>query len=158
MIAKDYILVGRFEHKVDARRRVRLPAPWYDMMGEPKQVIVMVDPEEKCLDLVPVETMEARMKVLRRKSVNDPAILRAFTVLAKNMEKIEVDSQHFIRISDRMLDFAGIRQRVVFSGSALTAKLWNPTALRKFESVIDPLYDEIMKESRKAKKRVPRHC
>lgn len=60
MIAKDYILVGRFEHKVDARRRVRLPAPWYDMMGEPKQVIVMVDSEEKCLDLVPVGSRQWR--------------------------------------------------------------------------------------------------
>ena len=158
MKEENILFVGRFEHKVDARRRVRLPAPWYDMMGEPKQVIVMVDPEEKCLHLVPVETMEARMKVLRRKSVNDPAILRALEVLGKNMEKIEVDAQHLIRISDRMLDFAGIRQRVVFTGSVRTAMLWNPTALRKAESVIDPLYDEIMKESRKAKKRVPRHC
>lgn len=134
MIAKDYILVGRFERKVDARRRVRLPAPWYAMMGNPKRVIVMVDSEEKCLDLVPVETMEARMKVLRRKSVNDPAILRALEVLGRNMEKIEVDSQHLIRISDRLLDFAGIHQRVVFTGCVRTAKLWNPTALRKLES------------------------
>ena len=134
MIAKDYILVGRFEHKVDARRRVRLPAPWYSMMGNPKWVLVMVDPEEKCLDLVPVETMEARMKVLRRKSVSDPAILRVLEVLGKNMEKIEVDSHHLIRISDRMLDFAGIRQRVVFTGSVRIGKLWNPTALRKVES------------------------
>ena len=131
MIAKDYILVGRFEHKVDARRRVRLPAPWYDMMGNPKWVIVMADPEEKCLDLVPVETMEARMKVLRRKSVNDPAILRVLTVLGQNTEKIDVDSQHLIRISDRMLDFAGIKQKIVFRGCARIAQLWNPVELGK---------------------------
>ena len=104
------------------------------MIGNPKWVLVMVDPEEKCLDLVPVETMEARMKVLRRKSVSDPAILRMLEVLGKNMEKIEVDSHHLIRISDRMLDFAGIRQRVVFTGSVRIGKLWNPTALRKVES------------------------
>lgn len=134
MIAKDYILVGRFEHKVDARRQVRLPATWYTVMGNPKRVIVTVDSREKCLDLVPVETMEARMKVLRRKSGNDPAIQRVLKILGRNMEEIEVNSRHLIRISDRLLDFAGIRKKIVFRGCTRTAQLWDPTALRELES------------------------
>lgn len=134
MDTKGCVLAGRFEHKVDAWQRVRLPASWYVEMGNPKRVVVMVDSGEKCLDLVPIETMEARMKVLRRKSGNDPEIQRVLKILGQNMEEVEVNSRHLIRISDRLLDFAGIRKKIVFRGCNRTAQLWNPTALRELES------------------------
>ena len=82
-------LIGRFEDKVDAFGRVRLPEAWYAALGEPKEV-VLVPNAEGGADLIPVETFAAECEVLRRKAVADPAVQRALEILERKAVRIEV--------------------------------------------------------------------
>ena len=47
------VLVGRFDHALDPKRRLTIPAEWRSVMGAPDFVYVFPDPAEPCLDLIP---------------------------------------------------------------------------------------------------------
>ena len=55
-------LVGRFDHALDPKKRFTIPSEWRTLMGDPQYVYVMLDPVERCLDLVPVAEMESRLE------------------------------------------------------------------------------------------------
>ena len=92
-------LIGRFEDKVDAFGRVRLPEAWYAALGEPEE-IVLVPNAEGGVDLIPAETFAAECDVLRRKAVADPAVQRALEILERKAVRIEVGPRRSFRISD----------------------------------------------------------
>ena len=117
-------LIGRFEDKVDAFGRVRLPEAWYAALGEPEE-IVLVPNAEGGADLIPVETFAAECAVLRRKAVADPAVQRALEILERKAVRIEVGPRRSFRISDRLRELAKITEGVVFVGGARRAKLWS---------------------------------
>lgn len=121
-------LIGRFEDKVDAFGRVRLPEAWYTALGKPEWV-VLVPNAEGGVDLIPAETFAAECDVLRRKSVADPAVRRALEIIEREAERVEVDPRRSFRISDRLRQLAKIGEEVVFVGSGRRAKLLNPEVL-----------------------------
>lgn len=123
-------LIGRFEDKVDAFRRVRLPDTWYDALGNPDE-LVLVPNAEGGIRLNPVETFEAEREVLREKALGDPAIHRALAILEREAERVEVDPRRSFRLSDRMREYAMISDAVVFVGSGRRAHLWNPEVLER---------------------------
>lgn len=117
-------LIGRFEDKVDAFGRVRLPEAWYTALGELEE-IVLVPNAEGGVDLIPAETFAAECDVLRRKAVADPAVHRALEILEREAELVEIDPRRSFRISDRLRELAKITEGVVFVGGARRAKLWS---------------------------------
>ena len=132
--ALDFALVGRFDRKLDATRRVRLPAEWFSLMGNPKSVVVLRDPAEKCLNLVSESVYEAQIKSLRRRSSKDAEAREELRLLEGAVEHVAVNARHCIRISDKLLSSAGIKARVAFLGCVRYAKLWDPRLLSKAEA------------------------
>ena len=118
-------LIGRFEDKVDAFGRVRLPEAWYAALGEPEEV-VLVPNAEGGVDLIPAETFAAECEVLRRKAVADPAVHRALEIIEREAERVEIDPRRSFRISDRLRELAKITEGVVFVGCGCRAKLSKP--------------------------------
>lgn len=132
--ALDFALVGRFVRKLDATRRVRLPAEWFSLMGNPKSVVVLRDPAEKCLNLVSESVYEAQIKSLRRRSSKDAEAKEELRFLDGVVEHLAVNARHCISISDKLLTSAGIKSRVAFLGCVRYAKLWDPRLLSKAEA------------------------
>lgn len=130
----DFALVGRFDRKLDATRRVRLPAEWLSLMGNPKSVVVLRDPAEKCLNLVSESVYEAQIKSLRRRSSKDAEAREELRLLEGAVEHVAVNARHCIRISDKLLSSAGIKSRVAFLGCVRYVKLWDPRLLSKAET------------------------
>lgn len=130
----DFALVGRFDRKLDATRRVRLPAEWFSLMGNPKSVVVLRDPAEKCLNLVSESVYETQIKSLRRRSAKDAEAREELRLLDGAVEHFAVNARHSIRISDKMLSSVGIKSRVAFLGCVRYMKLWDPRVLSKAEA------------------------
>lgn len=130
----DGALVGRFERKLDAMRRVRIPSEWFAIMGQPKSVVLLRDPSEKCIDLLSEDVYAAQVRRLRRRATKDAEARRELQILEGEVEHLAVNARHCIRISDKLLRFATIKERVVLLGSLRYVKLWNPKLLRRSES------------------------
>ena len=123
------VLVGRFDHALDPKKRFTIPREWRATMGEPDYVYVMPDHKEGCLNLVPRAEMEARLAKLREKALFDPALAKHLQVIGANSEKLEFDVQGRIRICDRLLRFANLTTTVAMVGAVRSIKLWDPAAL-----------------------------
>ena len=125
------MFVGRIERKVDSLGRFCVPVKWFKAAGENKFVYVMPDPEETCLRLIPSRTMDARLAKLRERAQNDPETNQALLTIGAVVEQLKVDAEGCIEISRKLLDFAGIKRRLVMVGGEWYTQLWSPKALRR---------------------------
>ncbi|HOE61204.1 MAG TPA: hypothetical protein P5125_06615 [Kiritimatiellia bacterium] len=130
------LLVGRFDHALDPKRRLTVPAGWRDLMGSPAYVYVFPDPNETCLNLIPPAEMEGRLEKLRQRALFDKSASSALRVFGENAEQAVLDVQGRIRIRDRLLAFAGLKDTVVMIGAMNRIQLWSP-ALRPDTETVD---------------------
>jgi division/cell wall cluster transcriptional repressor MraZ len=126
---RSSVLVGRYDHALDPKKRFTIPREWRDAMGNPDYVYVMPDPSEKCLDLIPAVEMETRLQKLREKALFDPQCNRALQVIGANSDQLTLDVQGRIRVRDKLLQFANLTTTVAMVGSVRMIKLWDPSAL-----------------------------
>jgi MraZ protein len=129
------LLVGRFDHALDPKKRFTIPAGWRDLMGAPAYVYIMPDPRDKCLNLLPPAEMEGRLEKLRQRALFDKGAGTALRVLGENSEQVMLDVQGRIRIKDRLLKFALLDEKVVMVGALNRVQLWSPSLLPEEESV-----------------------
>ena len=127
----DQVFVGRIERKVDPSGRFCVPAKWFKAAGENKFVYVMPDPEEVCLRLIPSRTMDARLVKLRERAQNDTEANQALLTIGAVVEQLKADDEGCIEVSRKLLDFAGIKRRLVMVGGEWYAQLWSPKELRR---------------------------
>jgi MraZ protein len=132
-IARPIVLVGRFEHALDPKKRLTVPACWREQMGS--YVYVFPNPHEKCLSLIPPAEMEARMERLRQKALFDKQANAVLRVLGENAEQCSIDTQGRIRIRDRLLAYAGLTDQVVMKGATRMAELWPASKDKEVETV-----------------------
>lgn len=126
---REGALLGRFDRKLDAKRCLRIPSEWFSLMGEPKSVVVLPDPSEKCLDLILEATYTAEVRRLRRRAAKDAASRKELGRLESGAVHLEVRGGRAISIPAALLKFAAIRDRVSLVGLIRYAKVWNPKLL-----------------------------
>ena len=115
-------------------------------MGDPDYVYVMPDRKERCLNIVPMAEMEARLEKLREKALFDPQLNRALQTIGANSEQLTLDTQGRIRVCDKLLKFAGLKSVVAMVGSVRMIKLWNPDALAPEQDVEQAALDAALGE------------
>ena len=143
---KSGVLVGRFDHALDPKKRLTIPSEWRNVMGDPDYVYVMPDGRDRCLNIVPMAEMEARLEKLREKALFDPQLNRALQTIGANSEQLTLDTQGRIRVCDKFLKFAGLESVVALVGSVRMIKLWDPKALAPEQDVEQAALDAALRE------------
>lgn len=126
----DGALVGRFERKLDAMRRVRIPSEWFALMGQPKSVVVMAHPEEKCLVLLSEDAYKAHIGKMRRQAKANADAQKELAYLLGEAEHLCVNAHNSIRISDKLLRFARIKDQVSLLGDVRYVRIESPKRVR----------------------------
>ena len=129
------LLVGRFDHNLDLKRRLIVPAGWRELMGSPDYVYVFPDTNERCLNIIPPAEMEGRLEKLRQRALFDKKAGVAQRVIGENAEQAFLDVQGRIRIRDRLLAFAKLEKTVVMIGAMNRIQLWSPVLQPEKETV-----------------------
>lgn len=129
------LLVGRYDYAMDGKRRLTVPATWRELMGAPAYVYVFPDPNEQCLNIIPPVEMETRLEKLRKKALFNKSVGEALRVFGESAEQLMLDVQGRIRIRDRLLDFAELRDKVVMIGAMNRIQLWSPKLQPESERV-----------------------
>ncbi len=127
--------VGRYDFKLDPKKRFTIPREWRGLMGDPEFVYVMPDPQERCVNIIPAVEMEARLATLREKALFDPALNAVLQKIGSASEMPALDVQGRIRISDKLLQFANLTTTVAMVGAVRMIKLWDPAALAPADEV-----------------------
>lgn len=95
----------------------------------------MPDSSRKCLNIIPLAEMEARLAKLREKALFDPSLAQALHTIGANSEQVALDVQGRIRVSDRLLKFAGVKDGVTLIGAVRKIEIWRPTGGGKKEAI-----------------------
>lgn len=120
------LLLGRFDHALDPKKRLTIPSNWRELMGQPTYVYVLPDLDLPCLNLLAPRELEQRMEGLRQRALFDDGLGEALAELGENAEQLPLDVQGRIRIRDRLLEFAQLSDQVVLIGAANRVQLWAP--------------------------------
>lgn len=119
-------LIGRFDHRLDAKCRFTVPSRWQERMGNPADVYVMRSlTGEPCLEVFSAADFEKRLEPFKERALSDSRIAAFLRNLSETTELISVDVQNRIRIPDAMLAYAGLDADIVLYGSGYHFEVWS---------------------------------
>ena len=127
-VTTQEVLVGRYDLKLGKDRRLTIPDEWMPYFGESGRIVVVPDPHERCIDIVPADLMEKELDRLRTEAKKDAGLSDALRVIGSAAEQLGLD-RYSIRISDKLLEYAGIEDRVALLGVVRMIQVWNPDTL-----------------------------
>ncbi len=73
---------------------------------------------------MPDALMRSLLEKLRARRLSDPMVAQKLRIIGENSEQLPLDVQGRIRISDRLLAFAGVKSRIAFVGAVAYGEIW----------------------------------
>ena len=117
--------VGRYEHSLDTKGRVILPAkfrPHFERGGYLTQHV------EGCIALWTLGEFERQMDAMQERAAAGKADRNRARLWASTSAEVEVDRQGRMPIPSHLRSFAGLDADVLVTGAIDRVELWNPTA------------------------------
>lgn len=120
------VFVGQFQHLLDPKKRLTIPAGWREQVGVPEQLFVLPGVNVPCLCVFPAREMAKRLERIRSLSIADDTGRNFLRTLASRSDLVPWDAQGRIRVKDELLDYAGLKSDVVLAGAFECFELWSP--------------------------------
>ena len=134
-------MTGKFEHTMDAKGRLFIPAKLREELGTSFQIAIGANRDEngescKYLVLYPKAVWQALEEKINALPSNQAALA---DVLLAYAAPCEPDSQSRILVPQTLRDYAGLGKDVVITGSSNKAKIWDKeTWERRSAPQLDP--------------------
>ena len=139
------MLIGSFEHMLDAKGRVFIPAKWRETLGDTLIVTVGLDTkEETCLYGMSMPEWERFSEKLSSLPVSDASGQSIRRRLYSMAAACEVDKQGRILIPAQLRDLAGLTKDATLIGVGERMEFWNPGTLAAYHARTDESYDEAL--------------
>lgn len=135
------MFVGKFDHNLDSKFRLTIPAKMRVSLED--GMVITRSLTEPCLEIYPMEAWKekaAEMESLPRINRDARRIRRIFFA---NAEKLELDKQGRIVISQRLRELSGIYAEATLIGTGSFLEIWEPNNLDEFDD-IDSLTDDVL--------------
>lgn len=130
--------LGNFDHKVDKKNRVAVPANFRAVLGEDFANGISVMPNQAgmpCLDCFAAEYIdEVIADIEKHENMSYDQDLSSLSSLA-NILHITPDPEGRIIVPRDLLRQFGIGEQVVFAGLGRKFQLWEPTAFAEVQAV-----------------------
>ena len=135
------MLIGQYEHTIDAKKRLALPAKFRGELGDK---IIITRGIEGCLAVY----TETEWKIMSDKLATltiSQAEARSFTrmILAGAME-VTLDKLGRILVPDYLKDYAGLKKNVVVCGLSNRLEIWDSEKWETYKKEAEKGVDEIV--------------
>ncbi len=127
---------GTFTHSLDSKKRLTIPSEWRDKLENP-QLFVLPGVNTKCLSVFPANEMARRLEKFRNVSIADTRAQQFARAIFARANQIPWDSQGRIRISDELMNWAGLTEQVILAGVGTRFELWNPERWSEVQPAMD---------------------
>lgn len=131
-----YEFSGTYEHQIDAKRRIRIPAKLKNVLGGGYSITIGSD---SCLWIIPSETAHALHKQLEELDTSDMRSRATKRRVLEFMYTPEEDPQGRVVLPGKLMKYAKIEKDVLFIGQGNYIELW---AAERYEEYMDS-YDDI---------------
>ena len=116
------MFMGEYNHTIDAKGRLIIPAKFRETLGEE---FILTRGLDGCLSIYPMDewkSFEEKLKALPLTDKNARAFLRFFVAGATSCE---LDRQGRILIPSTLREFAGLEKEVVLTGNLTRIEVWS---------------------------------
>lgn len=128
------MMYGRYQHSVDAKGRMIVPAKLREKLGDSFIAAAIMD---KCVCLYSLEEWERLMEKLMEKPMTEARDLQRY--VSSNAVDVQVDVQGRILLPRHLLTRAGLVKEVLVIGAGNRAEVWNP---EEYEASIGSMTSE----------------
>ena len=128
------MLYGRYEHTVDAKGRMFVPAKLREKLGESFIAAAVID---NCICLYSLDEWERLMEKLMEKPMTEARSLQRY--IASNAVDVQVDAQGRILLPRHLIGHAGLVKEALVIGAVNHAEIWNPA---DYESSVGSMTSE----------------
>ena len=113
-------LIGQYQHSIDAKGRLFIPAKFREELGETFYVTIGLD---GCLSVYSDTKWAALMEKVEALPLSKARNMRT---LFANAAKCEPDAQGRILIPGKLREYAALDREVIINGMSKCVELWNP--------------------------------
>lgn len=137
------MLIGSFEHMLDAKGRVFIPAKWRETIGETIVVTqgLLGAKDVKCLFGMSTEAWEAFSRRLAELPMTDMAGQAVRRRLYAMATLCETDKQGRILLPSSLRQVSGIDKEATLIGVGNRIELWNPALLAVHTGQMEEEYE-----------------
>lgn len=113
---------GEYEHSIDAKGRVIIPAKLREALGEH---FIITKGLDECLFVYPMEQWRAFEEKLQALPLNQPSA-RAFSrFFFSGATEGELDKQGRVMLPQNLRDYGGLSKEIVITGSGNRLEIWD---------------------------------
>jgi MraZ protein len=114
--------VGNFEHTLDDKGRLILPASFRPKLAEG----AFVTPLDHCLAILPAAEFDRMAYALEEQVAVGAVDVNALRAFASQADEVVPDSQGRVRLLPHLREIAGLDRSVVVTGALRRIEVWEP--------------------------------
>ncbi len=135
------MLIGTFQHSVDAKGRLFIPSKLREELGER---FVITRGTGGCLFGFSFSQWEAFSEKLRALPLGDANAQRVVRLLSAWATDVELDKQGRVLLSANLRECAGLEKDATIIGATNRIEIWNRPAWEKYYAMEGMDYDQAM--------------
>lgn len=128
------MFLGRYDHAIDTKGRMALPARYRDHLADG---VVVTRGFDKCLSVYPMAEWSPLAKRVSELSISDPDVRALRRLLFADAADLELDKQGRILIPAGLRDYAGLDREAVVAGMHTFIEIWSPEQWSDERSALD---------------------
>jgi MraZ protein len=138
---------SRFQHGIDEKRRVQIPAKWLPQKTGLELTLVLWPRESAgaCLRVLPPAQMTRLMQSIDEMPNSDPRKVVLKRIIGSGSAQVTVDKTGRICLPDEMAREAGLKDQAVLVGLLDRFEIWNPERYEKVQVADAALAQEAFK-------------
>lgn len=138
---------SRFDHGVDEKRRIQIPAKWLPQNAGMELTLVLWPRESAgaCVRVLPPAQMAKLMQTIGEMANSDPRKVPLKRLIGSGSAQATVDKGGRICLPEDMAREAAIRTKAVLVGLLDSFEIWNPERYEKVQAADASLAQEAFK-------------
>lgn len=124
------MFLGEFEHTIDDKGRVAIPARFREELGER---FVLTRGFEQCLQAFPRSMWETLSEKVDRLPIGSPQARNMRRILFSPAAEVEIDRQGRILIPQGLREYAALAEEVLITGMNTYFELWSGERWRSLQ-------------------------
>lgn len=137
---------GSYQHSIDHKGRVSIPARFRRVLGGENDTVVVLRGLDACVWLYPLEEFQRFEERLRARPMGDESSRRFQRMLLVDSRDETLDAQGRVAIPPRLIAHAKLEKDVLVIGLLDHMEIWSPDLFEQYLKSSNRTYEDIAGE------------
>lgn len=134
------MLIGQFQHNLDVKKRLSIPAKWRSIFGE--KIIVTSGLDKSLFIFSEIEWSKIASSISEKGFMNIDN--RNFSrLILSNAFDLSIDSHGRVLLPEHLIKYANLKTEIVLAGNYNRAEIWNKDEFQKLMDGVNKNADVI---------------